>query len=43
MTRTLFADNRLHYVMDVVVNMFSDNSTLVDDRTLFRVVCLGDI
>lgn len=39
--RTLFPDNRLHHVMDMVVNMFIDNGTLVDDQTLFRGVCLG--
>jgi hypothetical protein len=42
MTRTLFPDNRLDYVVDVVVNVFIDNGTLVDDHTLFRGVCLGE-
>jgi len=42
MTRTLFPDNRLDHVMDVMVNVFIDNSAFVDDQTLFRDVFLGD-
>lgn len=41
--RTLFLNDRLNYVMDVVVDMLVDNSTLVDNRALFRGVLLGEI
>ena len=41
MTHTLFPDNGLDYMMNVVVNVLIHNGALVDDHTLFRGVCLG--
>ena len=40
--RTLFLNYRLNYMMNVVVDMFIDNGTLVDDRALFREGVLGE-
>ena len=41
MTLTLFPDNGLDYMMNVVVNVLIHNGALVDDHTLFRGMCLG--